>query len=294
MKYTLFTAAVCGLFAFTSCTEETNQLDSAPAAEDVSIDFIHDHEENGQTGLQDVPFADALQAHAESTSEDYFNAERSTVTRPDGTTEAVYTVGGDIELSKEELEKLRGMDDALLKQYRTFNTVSRRTIRVVGYTGGSNALTSKMRTALRWAVNNYNALNINKTFQLRFASDTNGDIVVYRDPNNQGAGGVAGFPSGGNPYKWVRIYNGMEQYNTNTNEHVMTHEIGHCMGLRHTDYATRQSCNGSGEGSGSAGAVYIPGTPGGFDANSVMLACFGSNEDGEFGFYDRVALEYMY
>jgi len=94
--------------------------------------------------------------------------------------------------------------------------------------------------------------------------------------------------------KWVQIYNGMNNYNTNTNEHVITHEIGHCMGLRHTDWFSRQSCGQSGESAGSTGAVLIPGTPSGFDANSVMLACFSSNEDGEFGFYDRVALETIY
>ncbi|MEM9259510.1 MAG: M57 family metalloprotease [Bacteroidota bacterium] len=35
------------------------------------------------------------------------------------------------------------------------------------------------------------------------------------------------------------------------------------------------------------------GFPSRYDAKSIMLACFGSNEDGEFGFYDRVALEYL-
>ena len=284
--------AALGLFSLTACVEE-NEL-ATPQAEQHSHAFITDVNEDGNTDVAPTPFDESLQDHAEGASEDYFNAERVHVTRPDGTEETLYRVGGDIDLTKEQLEQLRSMDDAMLKQYRTFNTVSKRTINIVGYTGGSNALTSKMRTALQWAVNNYRRINTNKTYNLRFAASTNGDIIVYRNPNNQGAGGVAGFPSGGNPYKWVQIYNGMESYNTDTNEHVMTHEIGHCMGLRHTDYATRQSCNGSGEGSGSSGAVYIPGTPSGYDANSVMLACFGSNEDGEFGRYDVVALEYMY
>ncbi|NJC26929.1 M57 family metalloprotease [Neolewinella antarctica] len=292
MQTKLFTAAVCGLFAFSSCVEDTQTL--APQAEDFSVSFIEDVDETGHTDLTATPFDDALSQHAAAASENYHDAERVTVERPDGTVETLYRVGGDIDLTKSQLEELRGMDDALLKQYRTNNLVTKQTINVVGYTGGTFALTSKMQTALQWTVNNYNALNINKTFNLRFAASTNGDIVVYRQPNNDGAGGIAGFPSGGRPFKYVQIYTGMDQYDTNTNEHVITHEIGHCMGLRHTDYATRQSCNQSGEGAGRDGAVYIPGTPRGFDANSVMLACFSANEDGEFGQFDRVALETIY
>ena len=105
---------------------------------------------------------------------------------------------------------------------------------------------------------------------------------------------MAGFPSGGRPYKWIQIFSGLDTYNNNVIEHVITHEIGHGVGLRHTDWFSRQSCGESGEARNPEGAVRIPGTPSGFDSNSVMLACFGNNEDGEFGFYDRVALEYLY
>jgi hypothetical protein len=225
----------------------------------------------------------------------FSDAERVTETRPDGSTETVYRIGGDVDVTLEQLDELRAMDRTLEKQYRTNNLVSNnQTITVIGYTGGSYALTTKMRTGLSWAINNYNALNIGLSFSLSFQASTNADIVVYRQYQNSGAGGVAGFPSGGNPYKWVQIYAGMNNYSNNVNEHVVGHEIGHCLGLRHTDWFSRQSCGQSGESAGSTGAVHIPGTPTGYDANSLMLACFGSNEDGEFGFYDRVALEYLY
>lgn len=214
---------------------------------------------------------------------------------PDGSTEKTFLIEGDILMNREQL-KAMSSGDITSKQYRTYNLVNNnRNVNVIGYTGGAGqGLTSKQRTALQWSIDNYNALNIGLNFTLTFGTNYSAyDIVVYQNSNGQ-AGGVAGFPSGGNPYKYVQIYSGMENYDTNTNEHVLTHEIGHSVGLRHTDWFSRQSCGQSGEAADPSGAVHIPGTPTGFDANSIMLACFSSVEDGEFGANDRVALEYLY
>lgn len=214
---------------------------------------------------------------------------------PDGTTEKSMLLEGDIIMSLEQLREMSPAD-ITQKQYRTYNLVSSpRNVNVIGYTGGNGqGLTSKQRTALQRAINNYNALNIGLNFTLTFGTNyTPYDIVVYQNPNGQ-AGGVAGFPSGGDPYQYVQIYSGMENYSTSTNEHVITHEIGHAVGLRHTDWYSRQSCGQSGEAADPYGAVHIPGTPTGYDSNSVMLACFSANEDGNFGYYDTVALEYLY
>ena len=295
MKTSLFAVAVCGLFALTSCAEQDNLLSEQPQPTSETA-FIVDEHEDGNTNLGPIDNAEDYVNHYDGQRINFDDVEKRTVTRPDGTEETVYLLEGDIEVSPEELDELRAMDEALLKQYRTNNLVSIGTIRVIGYTGGGGyGLSSRMRTGLQWAINNYNRLNINKTFTLSFSSSTNADIVVYRQPNNSGAGGSAGFPSGGRPYKWVQIYTGMDSYNNNVNEHVMTHEIGHSMGLRHTDYFSRQSCGqNTNEGSAGVGAIRIPGTPSGFDSNSIMLACFSNNEDGEFGPFDKVALETIY
>lgn len=294
MKFTHLLIALCGLFILSSCTEDSVLTESTTPVSEFSK-FIHDEGENGITDAPDLGLQEPIESHVDGHSMNFSDVEKVTETRPDGSVETLYRIGGDVEVTRKQLKELQEMDRTLEKQYRTFNLVSNnQTITVIGYTGGSYALTTKMRTGLSWAINNYNALNIGLTFSLSFQASTNADIVVYRNYTNSGAGGVAGFPSGGNPYKWVQIYAGMNNYSNNVNEHVVGHEIGHCLGLRHTDWFSRQSCGQSGESAGSTGAVHIPGTPTGYDANSLMLACFSSNEDGEFGFYDRVALEYLY
>jgi hypothetical protein len=213
-----------------------------------------------------------------------------------------YLLEGDIVISEENMKEMLQSENHHVgpvgEQYRTSNLVSSpRTINVIGYTGGSNALSSKMRTALQWAINNYNRLNTGLNFTLTFGTRNYAsyDIVVYKNPNGQ-VGGSAGFPQNGRPFQYVQIYSGMDSYDTNTNEHVMTHEIGHAVGLRHTDFFNRSlSCGtGGNEGSGGVGAIHIPGTPTGFDPNSIMLSCFGQGEDGEFGQFDVTALEFLY
>ena len=215
-----------------------------------------------------------------------------------------YLLEGDIVITPENLQAMLGSNvhrtGAVNEQYRTTNLVSGspgRTIRVLGYNANSNALDPKMVTGLQRAVANYNGLGA--TFGLRFTLSfgTNmaaNDIVVYKVDGS--AGGVAGFPAAGNPYKWVAIYSGTSAYDTDVNEHVITHEIGHCLGLRHTDWFNRSLSCGSGgnEGLGSEGAIHIAGTPIGYDASSVMVACFNSTKTGEFGNFDRIALQNLY
>ncbi|RNC86699.1 MAG: peptidase M10 [Winogradskyella sp.] len=221
---------------------------------------------------------------------------------PDGTIEERIYIGNDITFTREELNLLIDASSAETRQYRTFNLVEGefRNIDILGYTGGTQALSSKAQTALQWAVNNYNNLNTALQFNLTFGTNFQAaDMVVYDNTvnNPSGTGGVAGFPtSAGRPNKFVQIY-GIEQFSTNVNEHVITHEIGHSVGFRHSDWFDRLSCppqaQGN-EGSGSDGAVHIPGTPTGRDLTSVMQACFSTSEDGEFNGNDIIALEFMY
>ena len=78
-------------------------------------------------------------------------------------------------------------------------------------------------------------------------------------------------------------------------DEVIAHEIGHCIGFRHTDYKNRISCGGGGgETAGSIGAVHIEGTPTNVKGNydSWMMAC--TNGKANFNAADGVALNYVY
>lgn len=203
------------------------------------------------------------------------------VALPTGTTEKSYVLEGDMKVPIKQMESF--LENEIVKsaqgeQRRLTSIVNApRTIKVLGYTGGGLALSNKMRTALSWAVNNYNSLNLELTFVLIYGGAdriAEADIVVYKSMLNSSAG----LPSNGNPYKWVRINAGVDAFTFNYVEGLMTHNIGHCIGVVHTD--------------GNAGYI-APGTPA-LDPNSIFNENIPFNTNGEFSFFDRVLLREMY
>ncbi len=279
MKIKIYAFALITGLLFSSCSKEDT---ASPELETT----------NSQSSVVPKDIIQKLKALNFSTD----GVEKREVTRPDGSSVTSFLVEGDILLSESQINKMSdvGITD---KQYRTYNLVSTpKTIRVLGFTAQSNqGLTEKQKQALVLAVENYNDLDINLDFTLSFGTNTaNADIIIFQAPG--AAGGVAGFPSNGNPYQFVQIFSGMEQFSLSVNEHVITHEIGHTLGMRHSDWFTRESCGrpSFGELANPSGSVHIPGTPYRYDPNSIMASCFSSSETGNFGQFDVVAFEYLY
>jgi hypothetical protein len=206
-----------------------------------------------------------------------------------------YLVEGDIIITEEQLNRkvngnfLRVGDE---EQYRTTNLVTGlpRVITV----SMDPKFTSAYIAAIDEAISRYNAQGLRITFQ-RVASGGNISIVT--------AGGnylaSAGFPTaGGDPYNQIKVNTRqLDGQPLGTKASVLAHEMGHCIGFRHTDYMNRQySCGGSpsNEGASTVGAILIPGTPSGPDPNSWMLACIGAGQDRPFNANDRTALGYLY
>jgi hypothetical protein len=217
-----------------------------------------------------------------------------------------YLVENDIILTPEQLNAVHPSSPEMIianeEHYRTFNLVSSgyTTITVRLYNTSANHQ-SAFSLALDNAIARYNALGLRFRMQ-RVTSGGNIVINSYYEVSN--VLGSAGFPSNsGAPYGSIKMntyHYSTSTSTTNTNyiATIMAHEMGHCVGFRHTDYMNRAYSCGSGGNEGQTttgvGAVHIPGTPTGPSSGSWMLACIGSGVNRPFTTYDKTALTYVY
>ena len=220
--------------------------------------------------------------------------------------ESGYLVEGDIFLSEQALNSKPSY--TLLRfpnteQYRTFNTVN-----ATNYPTINVALDSRLAAlpgypqALAQLVTRYN----NENLSIRFAVVSSGAHITFIS----GYGNFlasAGFPSStGVPYSQVTVNvravgSGTSSTFINYLTTILTHEAGHCIGYRHTDWFNRAlSCGGAATNEGQettgVGAVLIPGTPAqpSYDNASWMLSCIGNGVNRPFTSNDQTALSYVY
>jgi len=226
------------------------------------------------------------------------------------TADGNYLIEGDILLTKAQLRSMSGVTPT--HNFIIANEEHYRTTNLVNTNGGLRTITvslgsgfpSHYSTGLDMALAHYNTLNLNIRFQ-RVSSG--GEIAITGANLGRTIGGgcvlgqSAGFPSNsGNPapgFKLSTTKCATQYINTAAKaDEVMAHEIGHCIGFRHTDYMNRISCgSNSNEGDGGVGAIHISGTvttvtSGNY--NSWMMAC--TNGDNSFSSEDNTALGVVY
>jgi len=206
-----------------------------------------------------------------------------------------YLVEGDIVLSQADLNSVPSTQFLRVgsaEQYHTYNLVTGvpRVITV----SISSQLPSSYVSALDVALGRYNAQKLQISF-LRVSSGA--DISIVKSGGNYLAS--SGFPtSSGDPYNQVKVNSrAIGNQPQGTVASILAHEIGHCIGFRHTDYMDRSySCGGQpvNEGASTVGAIFIPNTSVGPEAGSWMLACIGNGVDRPFTANDKTALNYLY
>ncbi|WP_434348506.1 M57 family metalloprotease [Myxococcus virescens] len=203
-------------------------------------------------------------------------------------------VGRDAHVTLDASREMLQAPEGSAEQYRTTNLVGTGVTKIcVNPTAEFNTYTNLSR-GLDQAIINYNERGLRITFARGPASGCTATITAQAV---SGSGAQAGFPSGGLPYGKILIGTGFNSYSVEVNEHVITHELGHAIGFRHSDYYNRNiSCgDGGNEGEAGVGAIHIPNTPNTATVGgSLMNSCGLTPDIGEWTASDITALNYLY
>jgi hypothetical protein len=202
-----------------------------------------------------------------------------------------YVIEGDI-LFYKDINKYK--DDNLSKtdQFRTTQIIKNGMIIKIFLDESDNwgSLKSVISGAVDNTVQAFRVLNSGLVFT-RIYSASNCNIRIDQSGRPTGCG-EAGFPTNGSPYGQIDI-NELVVYHNSGNmttlqlTNLISHEVGHCLGLRHTDYL-----NNNAERNDPSGAIKIPGTP---DTDPLSLMnLYACKKDAGFSRHDRIALQKLY
>lgn len=199
-------------------------------------------------------------------------------------------VEGDIYLSKAQLRSvpLVNADDPLRPsfQYRTTNLVGSPKVHQITVDVSGLASQPDWQTAAREALVHWSGI---ANSYVQMVEGGPADIIVAATCTSSNVAAYASFPNSGNPGSTIYVNSCFGWSTTHAQKvHNMVHEFGHTLGLRHTNWQAR------GEGTGTEGAVHVPGTPTGNDNGSVMNGGTALNSWAGFSTADRTAAATLY
>jgi len=190
------------------------------------------------------------------------------------------------------------------KEFKTINLYA-----FVGKEPAGYALSPQAVKALRKAVDNWNEgfssikmdITVGSDF---FASQKMYETFVGASKEAVDFGGFADFPDVNNsPGDYIFISPDANQSgpeNAKDLEYLLTHELGHTIGFKHTDWNTRRSCVEAGlsdsERSEEASAKILGPLPlSTYDPNSIMNACFRVDKTSEtINIFDGLSSSVLY
>ncbi len=220
-----------------------------------------------------------------------------------------YLVEDDILLSKELLSTYYSSKQSSpkLKQARTESLISASnqrniTIRVDNSIPTDEAETDNWRPEVQQAIEHWNSLvSYECNLSFIYTTDSSADITIRSDQDSLNDGGwingywvwtlaAAEWPLNGEAGYQIRINLDTDNNRTFTSGQKVfniVHEIGHCVGLRHTNWRYFGESPGIGV-EGTPNDDYNP------DPNSVMNGGTALNSWDEFSDYDAIAIRNMY
>ncbi len=232
----------------------------------------------------------------------------------DGQYEELVIVSGDIAYKKNRFLNIPIENGEISKQYRTefiVDTDTYRTINIYAYTGptttaGVGGLSQKAKSGLERAIANWNNAGSKIKFDVTYGStadfpskDPNIEITIFvltTITTTSGSLGIGISPSeDGAPGSILSISeysNSLSDFIVEDLEDLFTHELGHTIGFRHTDWKTRGSCGGDPKREDEA--IHILGSSPTWhdDPISIMNAC--GNVSNELSAWDTAAVRILY
>jgi hypothetical protein len=187
------------------------------------------------------------------------------------------------------------LDGTLKKQWQTEYLISQEKVKNIKVKIESN-VPEIWKEATRFALKAWSGITNTKLNMVEVTE--NEDIVIrYTSLENseaKGAIAVAKFPtkSGdpGNLIKINTIYN--EKLSQTQKNLTIVHELGHCIGFRHTNWFDRNSDGRRNDNEGLMNSKHVPGTPKGYDEKSVMNALI--KDWTGFSENDEISVRYFY